>query len=70
MRAGDLDRRAADPGEQEVESARVIIHDLYSTSPWVVDLAYDICLIELAGPIQESELVGLAQLPGVPKVLD
>ena len=68
VRAGDLDRKASDPGEQEVESARVIIHDLYSTSPWVVDLAYDICLIELAGPIQETELVGFAQLPGEPQV--
>ena len=33
-----------------------------------MDLAYDICLVELASPIVESEVVGFAHLPAVAEV--
>ena len=33
-----------------------------------VDLAYDICLVELASPMVESEMVGFAELPAIPEV--
>ena len=34
-----------------------------------MDLEYDICLVELASPMVESEVVGFADLPPVAKVL-
>ena len=33
-----------------------------------IDLAYDICLVELASPMVESEVVGFADLPATPQV--
>ena len=33
-----------------------------------IDLAYDICLVELASPMLESEVVGFADLPTTPQV--
>merc|ERR1711971_760776 len=65
VRAGDLSRKSVDEGEQEVESTRTIIHEGYNLGTWLVDLAYDICLVELASPMIESELVGYAQLPAI-----
>jgi len=65
VRAGDLSRKSVDEGEQEVESTRMIIHEGYNLGTWLVDLAYDICLVELASPIIESDVVGFAQLPAV-----
>ena len=35
-----------------------------------MDLEYDICLVELASPMVESEVVGFADLPPVAKVLE
>ena len=33
-----------------------------------VDLAFDICLVELASPLVESEVVGFAELPAIAEV--
>ena len=33
-----------------------------------VDLAFDICLVELASPLVESEVVGFAELPATAEV--
>ena len=33
-----------------------------------IDLAFDICLVELASPMVESEVVGFADLPATPQV--
>ena len=33
-----------------------------------IDLAYDICLVELASPMVESDVVGFADLPATPQV--
>merc|ERR1712004_97588 len=67
VRAGDLNRKSVDEGEQEVKSTRVISHDGYNIGTWGIDLAYDICLVELASPMVESEVVGFADLPATPK---
>merc|ERR1712198_572849 len=65
VRAGDLSRKSVDEGEQEVESTRLIIHDGWNLGGWLVDLAYDICLVELESPLVESEVVGFAELPAI-----
>merc|ERR1712233_147132 len=67
VRAGDLNRKSVDEGGQEVESTRLIIHDGWNLGTWLVDLAYDICLVELESPLVESEVVGFAKLPAIPE---
>merc|ERR1719209_1153543 len=56
VRAGDLSRKSVDEGEQEVESTRMIIHEGWNLGT---------CLVDLASPIVESEVVGFAHLPAV-----
>ena len=42
--------------------------NLHSKTSFKIDLAYDICLVELASPMVESEVVGFADLPTTPQV--
>ena len=41
----------------------------YLLSSLKVDLAFDICLVELASPLVESEVVGFAELPAIAEVV-
>ena len=42
--------------------------NLHPKTFFKIDLAYDICLVELASPMMESEVVGFADLPTTPQV--